>query len=105
MRDPLADAPLSDAAIADYAAIEPMYVDGVAGVFNLGANFGTMYFRWVPVRGDGGGITYERSPAFVMVQPRAPLLCGKACRLNAILDAQGLPAASAPRLVGGATFN
>ena len=46
MRDPFADAPLSDAAFADDAAIEPMYVDGVAGVFNLGANFGTMFFRW-----------------------------------------------------------
>jgi hypothetical protein len=54
MRDPFADAPLSDAAFADYAAIEPMYVDGVAGVFNLGTNFGTMFFRWTPVRSEGG---------------------------------------------------
>ena len=40
----LSDTFLSDAHLADYAAIEPMYVDGVAGVFNLGANFGTMSF-------------------------------------------------------------
>jgi hypothetical protein len=105
MKDPFADAPLSDTVFADYAAIDPIYVDGVAGVFNLGANFGTMFFRWVPVRAEGGAMTYERSPTIVMVQPRATLLCGKACRVNAILDAQGLPAASTPRLVGGTTFN
>ena len=84
MRDPFADAPLSDAAFADYAAIEPMYVDGVAGVFNLGANFGTMFFRWTPVRSEDGPVMFERSPGLVLVQPRSALLCGKSCRLNAI---------------------
>jgi hypothetical protein len=68
---------LSDAHLADYAAIEPMYVDGVAGVFNLGANFGTMFFRWTPVRSEDGPVMFERSPAFVLVQPRSALLCGR----------------------------
>ena len=45
VRDQFSETLLSDANLADYAAIEPMYVDGVAGVFNLGANFGTMFFR------------------------------------------------------------
>jgi hypothetical protein len=105
MRDPFADAPLLDATFADYAAIEPMYVDGVAGVFNLGANFGTMFFRWTTVRSEDGPVMFERSPAFVLVQPRSALLCGKGCRLNAVLDAQGAPTVSAPRVVAGATFN
>jgi hypothetical protein len=30
---------LSGAHLADFAAIEPIYVDGIAGVFNLGPNF------------------------------------------------------------------
>ena len=34
---------LSDAHLADFAAIEPIYVDGIAGVFNLGPNFATLY--------------------------------------------------------------
>jgi hypothetical protein len=73
----LSDTFLSDAHLADYAAIEPMYVDGVAGVFNLGANFGTMFFRWTPVRSEDGPVMFERSPAFVLVQPRSALLCGR----------------------------
>ena len=90
VRDQFSETLLSDANLADYAAIEPMYVDGVAGVFNLGANFGTMFIRWTPVRSEDGPVMFERSPAFVLVQPRSALLCGKSCRLNAILNAQGV---------------
>jgi hypothetical protein len=84
---------------------EPICVDGIAGVFNLGVNFGTMLFRWVPVRSDGGGLTYERSPTLVLVQPRTSLLCGKSCRVNTILDAQGLPTASSSHAAGSQSFN
>jgi hypothetical protein len=105
VRDQFSETLLSDANLADYAAIEPMYVDGVAGVFNLGANFGTMFFRWTPVRSEGGPVMFERSPGLVLVQPRSALLCGKSCRLNAILNAQGVPTVSAPRIVAGTTFN
>ena len=30
----------------DYSALDPVFVDGIAGVFNLG-NFSVMYFRWL----------------------------------------------------------
>jgi hypothetical protein len=73
----LSDTFLSDAHLADYAAIGS----------------------------EGGAVMFERSPAFVLVQPRSALLCGKSCRLNALLDAQGVPTVSAPRVVAGATFN
>jgi hypothetical protein len=101
MRDASFETALSDANLADYAAIDPIYVDGVAGVFNLGVNFGTMLFRWVPVRSEGGGLTYES----VLVQPRTSLLCGKSCRVNTILDAQGLPTASSSHAAGSQSFN
>ena len=26
---------------------DPVFVDGIAGVFNLGENFSVMYFRWL----------------------------------------------------------
>ena len=96
---------LSDAHLADFAAIEPIYVDGIAGVFNLGPNFATLFFRWIPVKSEGGIIGYERAPAIVVTQPRSALICGKGCRLNALLDAQGAPTVSAPRVVAGTTFN
>jgi hypothetical protein len=91
--------------LADYAALDPVYVDGIAGVFNLGPNFSAMFFRWQPVRAENGVITYERAPAMVLIQPRAALLCGKGCRLNVALDAQQPPTFSAPRIAAGATFN
>ena len=31
----------------DYSALDPVFVDGIAGVFNLGENFSVMYFRWL----------------------------------------------------------
>ena len=62
-------------------------------------------FGGTPVRSEDGPVMFERSPAFVLVQPRSALLCGKSCRLNAILNAQGVPTVSAPRVVAGATFN
>jgi hypothetical protein len=34
--------------IADFACLDPVYVDGMAGVLNLGANFASLYFRWTP---------------------------------------------------------
>jgi hypothetical protein len=60
MRDASFETALSDANLADYAAIDPIYIDGIAGVFNLGANFGTMFFRWAPTRSEGGILTRFR---------------------------------------------
>jgi hypothetical protein len=34
--------------IADFACLDPVYVDGIAGTLNLGETFATLYFRWTP---------------------------------------------------------
>ena len=40
------DFDLTEKLIADFGCIEPVYVDGVAGLLNWGTNFATLYFRW-----------------------------------------------------------
>jgi hypothetical protein len=95
---------LSENHFEDFAALDPIYVDGVAAVFNLGPNFATMFFRWAPVKCNGG-VIYERTSSHVIVQPRSSLLCRSGCSIVAMLDAQGQPQTAEPRLVAGATFN
>jgi hypothetical protein len=56
----------------DASILDPVYVDGVGSVFNLGGNFGTVFFRFLPVR-SGGGIIYERSPVLYIVRPMSSL--------------------------------
>ena len=92
-----------DRTLAEFSALDPVYVDGIAGVFNLGQNYSSVFFRWAPVRSDGGIITYEKVPVMVLVQPRAGTICGKGCRLTAILDAQHPPEISAQRVAGALT--
>jgi hypothetical protein len=82
---------LDERLLADYAALDPVYVDGIAGVFNLGPNFSTVFFRYNPVRTNSGIIVYERTPTMLLVQPRSALVCGKGCRLNTMLEAQQSP--------------
>jgi hypothetical protein len=95
---------LTEQLINDFACLDPTYVDGIAGVLNLGSNFSTLFFRWNPARTEGGVIAYERIPALVLMQPRSALICGNGCRLNTMLEAQQ-PPALAPQLRTNATFN
>lgn len=59
--------------IADFACLDPIYTDGIAGYMNLGANFATLFFRWSPVRIEDGQIIFERAPALCLVRPRASI--------------------------------
>jgi hypothetical protein len=72
---------MDDKMLADIAALDPVYVDGVGGVTNLGANFGTLFFRYVPVKTENGGLLYERTPVLYVMRPRSSLICGNSrCR-------------------------
>jgi hypothetical protein len=58
----------------EFACLDPVYVDGVAaeGVVNLGTNFATPFFRWIPTMRDGR-VTFERTPALYVIRPIASL--------------------------------
>jgi hypothetical protein len=60
--------------INEIGNIDPVYVDGVATVLDLGPNFGTVYFRYVPVQ-SGGQIIYTKTPILYLVRPRASSVC------------------------------
>lgn len=57
--------------MADIAALDPTYVDGVLGLTNLGDNFGTVYFRYIPVKSERNLVVYEKVPVHYLVRPRA----------------------------------
>jgi hypothetical protein len=54
-----------------FNCLEPIYVDGTAGLVNLGTNFAILYFRW---QMTASGL-YERAPALRMIQPLASITC------------------------------
>lgn len=68
---------LSERLRAEFAAIEPIYLDGIAAFIPLGTNFATYYFRWVPSQKDGGSVC--RVPALVTVRPRSSIQCAESC--------------------------
>ena len=68
---------MSDQLIADFACIDPVYVDGVAGLMNLGENFAALYFRWKMVGVGTHGKLFERQPALVLVRPTTSVGCPK----------------------------
>lgn len=84
--------------MADIACMTPIYVDGVLGVINLGANFMTCYFRWRAIRSDETGrIVYEKSVAHVLVRPRASILQADGPYAS-MLAQQGVPRESLDRM-------
>jgi hypothetical protein len=60
-----------DRLVADLACLDPIYVDGIIleGVANLGSNFTTPFFRWVPTVNANGVLVMERSPTLLIVRP------------------------------------
>jgi hypothetical protein len=60
----------NDRLLADFACIDPIYADGVAGVLNLGENFAMYFFRWVPSRSEHGIVTMEKVPAATIIRPK-----------------------------------
>lgn len=82
--------------IADFGGLEPVYVDGVAGTFNLGANFAMLFFRYRPVFRDGH-MVYDRVPALHLVRPMTSLMGCKDCIQRKMLELG--PAADLPNLI------
>lgn len=58
----------------DLPFIEPVHVDGVLGVFNMGTDFMTCYFRWRPALLASGQIGTEKVLAHVIVRPMTSIL-------------------------------
>lgn len=80
--------------VADFGCVDPIYVDGVAGILNLGQNFGMLFYRMVPVCSEGGGIALQQAPAVYLVRPKASVtLCPvlKGCAFKASMEAQEVP--------------
>ena len=78
---------MSERLMADFACLDPVYVDGIAGLTNLGGgNFGTLYFRWTAVGVGLHGKLYEKTPALVLVRPTISVPCPK-CPVMAELAA------------------
>jgi hypothetical protein len=57
--------------VISFNCLEPQYVDGIAGMVNLGANLAVLYFRW---QMTASGL-YERAPALRIVGPIASITC------------------------------
>lgn len=77
--------------MADFGCLDPVYVDGVAGVLNLGANFAMLFYRWAPMKQHGALVTCEQVPAVCIIRPRASLLCDHTCAFTQMLNAQHVP--------------
>jgi hypothetical protein len=75
-----------------YACLDPVYIDGIAGILNLGCNVAMCYFRWQPVRRNGL-MVYERAPALYVVRPRASISSSGA--FARMLDGQPAPRVAA----------
>ena len=56
--------------MAEFACLDPVYVDGIARMTNLGATFSTFYWRWRPTEHG-----CEKAPAMVVVRPWSGMLC------------------------------
>ena len=61
--------------LAEFSCLDPLYVDGIAGLVNLGDTFATCFFRWAAAKAEGGLIVQERMPAVYLVRPRASITC------------------------------
>jgi hypothetical protein len=68
----------NDRLLADFACLDPIYVDGVAAILNLGPNFQMLFFRWVPTRSEHGVVTMEKAPAASIIRPKNSIvLCSQ----------------------------
>jgi len=63
----------NDRLLADFACIDPVYVDGIARILNLGTNFQILYFRWVPTQSEHGLVTMVKTPAASVIRPKTSI--------------------------------
>jgi hypothetical protein len=64
----------NDRLLADFACLDPIYVDGIARILNLGTNFQVLYFRWVPTQSKHGLTTMEKAPAASVIRPKTSIM-------------------------------
>jgi hypothetical protein len=64
---------LDERLLADWSSIDPVYVDDMVGVLNLGTNFNMLFYRWIPTASNGM-ISYEKSPVLSLILPRTSVL-------------------------------
>lgn len=82
--------------MADFACLDPVYVDGIAGIVNLGTNFAQCFFRWQIVSAGA----YERVPAVYLIRPRSSIQCTAAgCAFWSALERQAAPQQTSVRMV------
>jgi hypothetical protein len=63
--------------LADIACIEPVAVDGLFGLVNLGETFLTCFYRWRAVKWENGVLVREKVISLVISRPRTSLIsCG-----------------------------
>jgi hypothetical protein len=63
---------LNERLMADFACLDPVYVDDALGALNLGANCQLLLFRWQCVSHSAG--EFEKVPAVNLVFPRTSVL-------------------------------
>jgi hypothetical protein len=66
---------LTEDEIVAFNCLEPLYVDGVAGMANLGTNFAILYFRWNMIVGGG----HEKVPALKIIRPVSSIIACRSC--------------------------
>jgi hypothetical protein len=78
---------MDDNLLAEFAHIEPCYVDGLAGVCAVGGdNLAMMFFRLQPIGVDNGRVRLEKVPAVTLVRPRKSFyLCNQNCTFSRII--------------------
>ena len=82
---------MSEKLLADFACLEPIYVDGIEKLLNFGTSFGILYYRWVAVRSEGGQTIYEKTPALHIRRPRSSLIACRSCDFAKMIDQAGNP--------------
>jgi hypothetical protein len=60
--------------LANFACLDPVYVDDAGGAVNLGTNFQLLFYRWQRVSNHGDQRDYETVPAVNLILPRTSVL-------------------------------
>jgi hypothetical protein len=61
---------IDDRLIADFACLDPTYVEDLGGVLNLGTTFAMLFHRWSPTSSS----TFEKSAAVHLILPKTSIL-------------------------------
>jgi hypothetical protein len=62
--------------LGEVAGMEPVPVDGLLGLVNLGDTFLTCYYRWVPLKFENGILVREKHVTLVITSPRVSVRPG-----------------------------